>query len=256
MLSSCIQGIGATTPVLVIGVTAVGATVPVVLVVAVGTVVVGATVVPVVVAVGTIVVGATVVPVVVAVGTVVVGNAETVPEVAEVAVMGDTVLGATVVVVAVVAVGPKGTEGGTVVTVGATEVAVIVVVGAILWVITGFETLGELTAVVPIIVAFETFVLGLRVVLTFGGGATATFVGATAVGAVEAEACWFPPALLKKTKARIIPIKARRQRRSHTQQGQGYFWGLSGGGGGAYLILDVLRDPASQLGPLIVSTKG
>ena len=31
--------------------------------------------------------------------------------------------------------------------------------------------------------------LGLRVVLTFGGGATATFVGATAVGAVEAEAC-------------------------------------------------------------------
>ena len=177
------HAIGATVADAVVGVTELGTIVPVDPVVVVGTVVIGEVVVGVVVVL--VVVG---VVVVLVVGVVNVGETVVVPDTVLVvkveAETGATVLGVTVVVVE--AIGPVGTEAGSVVLTGATDPAVIVVVGATEVDIVGFDAVGELTAVTPLIVAEETLVDGARVVFTFdGGGTAATAIGAETVGEVD-----------------------------------------------------------------------
>ena len=79
-----------------------------------------------------------------------------------------------------------------------------------------------LTAVVPDIVADEIFVVGARLefVATAAGAAAATgFAVVGGVGPAEEP----PEGLLKKMRAKMIPMRAKRHKMSQIHQGQGSF---------------------------------
>lgn len=81
----------------------------------------------------------------------------------------------------------------------------------------GLTTVGALTAVVPFIVAPETFVRGATANAVAGGAAAAT--GLATAGLLPADA--LPPLLAApNTRARTRPMMARQSRSKHNHHGQ------------------------------------